>query len=275
MRKLNFAFVLALALMLLTIGFGTAEVYAQPNPVITLSPITGFSTVTIEGSGFSAWTGITIYWDGTRIPSIFSSQNEDIFTSIISVPTQTAPGFHTIAARDGYGAEATAFFNVIDMTGAQGAEGIQGPTGPQGIQGPEGPQGETGASAAQGPAGPTGPAGPEGPQGPEGPTGIAGEQGPPGENGLSLIWQGEWSADTTYSINDIISYKGSAYIAIAASTDNKPTSDSTFWELLAAKGDTGDQGETGSRGAGVTALFLAIAALILLTAGKVKKWTIG
>ena len=102
---------------------------------------------------------ITIYWDGEPIPTIPSplylhDTQEGGFTAIISIPTQTEPGEHTVMARDQKGATARAIFTVIDMTGPQGpageqgAPGRQGPAGTQGAPGEQGPRGEQGAPGA-------------------------------------------------------------------------------------------------------------------------------
>ena len=109
-------------------------------------------------------------------------------------------------------------------TGAMFGRGPQGPTGPQGIQGIQGIQG---------------PAGPQGPQGVEGP------QGPQGERGLT--WRGAYAGGTAYEPDDAVSYDGAAYICILASTGNLPT-DTTYWQVLSAKGDTGPQGPQGDPG---------------------------
>lgn len=70
-------------------------------------------------------------------------------------------------------------------------------------------------------------------------------QGPQGEVGMT--WQGTYSGGTTYAVDDAVSYNGSSYICILASTGNLPTDD-TYWELLADKGDTGDTGAKGDKG---------------------------
>ena len=82
----------------------------------------------------------------------------------------------------------------------------------------------------------------EGVQGPVGPQGEQGIQGEPG-----LTWQGEWAAGTAYVVDDAVSYQGSSYVAIAASTGEAPGS-GTSWDLLAQKGDTGEQGPQGIQG---------------------------
>ncbi len=57
--------------------------------------------------------------------------------------------------------------------------------------------------------------------------GYGGIQGPPGE----IIPTGEYDNSTPYSIGDAVSYFGSSYVAIAATTGNIPT-DETYWQLL-------------------------------------------
>jgi hypothetical protein len=139
---------------------------AQINPSarnIVLSPYTGFASTTILGSGFSNNSRVTITWDGTTIPSVPSPITTDAtggFAALISIPTQTVPGAHTVNATDEAGNWATATYTVVDMTGPTGLQGQQGPRGDAGLQGSTGPQG---------------------------PKGDTGQQGLPGENQLVLI----------------------------------------------------------------------------------------
>ena len=115
---------------------------------LTLSPDTGFASVTVTGMNFDPNSVITIAWDGTTVPTVPSPLRTDgagSFTALISVPTQTAAGAHTIAATDEGGNTLQATFTVIDMTGPAGATGAIGPAGPTG---PQGPQGEVGPSGA-------------------------------------------------------------------------------------------------------------------------------
>lgn len=164
-------------------GITANEVYAHPA-MISLSPASGFSVTTITGSGFFGGM-VTIYWDGDPIstipPSLYGDESGN-FTAIISVPSQTDPGEHTVMARNQEGNKGSAIFEVVDMTGPQGPQGEQGPAGPQGLAGEQGPPGEQGE---QGSAGQQGPAGERGPQGEQGPQGLSGgEQELPVEQGL-------------------------------------------------------------------------------------------
>lgn len=63
-------------------------------------------------------------------------------------------------------------------------------------------------------------------------------------------WMGEYSALTTYSVLDAVTYDGSSYImkTVAPSAGYVPTN-TTYWVVLAEKGDTGATGATGADGA--------------------------
>lgn len=52
--------------------------------------------------------------------------------------------------------------------------------------------------------------------------------------------RGAWSSASTYATNDVVSYtNGSSYLAIQASTNQNPSTQTAYWLLLASKGDTG------------------------------------
>lgn len=59
---------------------------------------------------------------------------------------------------------------------------------------------------------------------------------------------GAYDGGTTYNTGDVVEYNGSSYIAKQGTTGNLPT-DTTYWQLLAEKGDTGASGDTGATGA--------------------------
>lgn len=84
--------------------------------------------------------------------------------------------------------------------------------------------------------------GPEGIQGDPGPAGDTGPQGPQGEPGGIVAWSGAWDSGTTYAENDAVSWNGSSYVAIQASTDVEPGVDSgweSYWMVLASGGGSG------------------------------------
>ncbi len=64
---------------------------------------------------------------------------------------------------------------------------------------------------------------------------------------LPLAWLGPWDAAATYDKNQIVSYLGSAWIALRRNIAQPPDM-GTDWHLLAQKGDTGPQGIQGVRG---------------------------
>jgi hypothetical protein len=130
---------------------------------------------------------------------------------------------------EGYG-------QVIDSDGNWVGEPITGLQGPQGAQGEQGPKGDTGDT------------GPQGAQGLQGLQGLQGPQGIPGLPGAGVAWQGEWSNATTYSQNDGVGYQGSSYISKQDGNVNHLPTDTAWWDLWVAKGDTGDQGPQGEPG---------------------------
>ena len=51
--------------------------------------------------------------------------------------------------------------------------------------------------------------------------------------------RGAWGSGSTYAVNDVVSLSGSSYLAIQASTNQNPATQTAYWLVLAAKGDTG------------------------------------
>jgi hypothetical protein len=232
--RLSLSVALALILLFSLMATIANGVYAQAAS-ITLYPTSGFSTVTVQGFGFNAYSGVKIYWDGAEIPSVLSIEGQNEFTAIISVPTQASPGSHIVKAEDGYGETDSKPFYVIDITGPPGPVGPQGPAGPEGPPGPEGPAGPEGESGPEGPAGPEGESGVFGSVGSEGPPG---EQGPAGEKGE----QGEPGPQ-------------------APQGERGPP------------GEQGPEGSSGSAtGVSIAALLLALLVLGLMVARRAMKW---
>lgn len=134
-----------------------ALVWSVPDPVLELTPATGFASTTIVGSGgFAANSKVTITWDGTPLPTVPMEITTDAygnFTAIVSVLTPTVPGVHTVNATDESGRSAWTTFTVVSMTGPQGPQGDEGP---QGLPGPTGATGEQGLKGDQGEQGPAG-----------------------------------------------------------------------------------------------------------------------
>lgn len=67
--------------------------------------------------------------------------------------------------------------------------------------------------------------------------------------GDGFTFRGSFDSGTTYNINDVVQYNGSAYVAIqnSISTGTAPDIDTSNWALFVSKGDTGSAG-----GGGVT-----------------------
>jgi hypothetical protein len=78
--------------------------------------------------------------------------------------------------------------------------------------------------------------------GTNGTNGTNGSNGANGANGLSLTLRGAWSALTTYSLNDVVSYNGSSYGAVLSGTNHQPDTSPTFWTLIASGGAGGGSG---------------------------------
>ena len=169
MDKLKLVSVVALVLAVAALAFATSEVHSDNGASIELSPSSGFSSFTIEGSGFTD-SQITIYWDGSVVSDIFYWQlyGPD-FTAIVDVPSGSQPGNHRVTAVDVDDNTAVAMFTVVDMSGPQGPEGEAGISGSSGLPGSPGPQGPAGAS------------------GPAGNMGRPGEDASPGVNMTAII----------------------------------------------------------------------------------------
>ena len=61
---------------------------------------------------------------------------------------------------------------------------------------------------------------------------------------LRFEWKGAYNGSTAYAVDDVVSYNGSSYICILASTGNLPTN-TTYFQPMATKGSDGtDVGTT-------------------------------
>src|SRR6056300_299988 len=58
---------------------------------------------------------------------------------------------------------------------------------------------------------------------------------------IKFKWQGAYAGGTAYTVDDVVSYQGSSYICILASTGNLPTN-ATYWELMSQAGTNGTDG---------------------------------
>ena len=61
---------------------------------------------------------------------------------------------------------------------------------------------------------------------------------------IKLNWKGAYNSSTAYKVDDVVSYNGSSYVCIQASTGNLPTV-TTYWNQMSAAGTDGtDVGTT-------------------------------
>ena len=61
---------------------------------------------------------------------------------------------------------------------------------------------------------------------------------------IKLNWKGAYNSSTAYIVDDVVSYNGSSYVCIQASTGNLPTV-TTYWNQMSAAGTDGtDVGPT-------------------------------
>ena len=58
---------------------------------------------------------------------------------------------------------------------------------------------------------------------------------------IKFVWQGAYSGATAYVADDVVSYNGSSYICILASTNNLPTN-ATYWSQMSSAGTNGTNG---------------------------------
>ncbi len=65
---------------------------------------------------------------------------------------------------------------------------------------------------------------------------------------FGVNWMGTWDSGTPYEQKDAVSYDGSSYIATDTSLGEVPPSGN--WDLLAQKGEDGEQGIQGEKGGG-------------------------
>jgi len=137
-------------------------------------------------------------------------------------------------------------------SGTSGSNGTSGTSGSSGTSGTSGSSGTSGFDGASGTSGTSGSSGTSGEQGPEGPEGAQGIEGPVGVSGLT--WQGSWSNNSLYDMNDAVGYASASWwcVATVSSTASviAPDLDTTNinWALLAAQGSQGPMGAQGVQG---------------------------
>jgi hypothetical protein len=58
---------------------------------------------------------------------------------------------------------------------------------------------------------------------------------------IKFNWQGAYAGGTAYAVDDVVSYNGSSYVCILASTGNLPTN-ATYFEQMSSAGTNGTDG---------------------------------
>jgi hypothetical protein len=58
---------------------------------------------------------------------------------------------------------------------------------------------------------------------------------------IKFNWKGTYNAGTAYAIDDVVSYNGSSYVCIQASTNNLPTV-TAYWDVMSSAGTNGTNG---------------------------------
>jgi hypothetical protein len=214
------------------------------------------ATVTNAGTSSAAVFNFTIPRGDTGVTGATGATGAAA-TVGVGTTTTGAPGSSANVTNSGTTSAATFNFTIprgdVGATGATGATGSTGATGTAAtIAAGTTTTGAAGSSATVTNAGTSSAAvfNFTIPQGNVGATGATGAQGVPGIN-----WLGAWNSGTTYAIRDGVSYNGSSYYAIAASTNQVPTNTS-FWDVLAEKGANGSgSGTVTSVGLSAPAVF--------------------
>ena len=88
----------------------------------------------------------------------------------------------------------------------------------------------------------------DGLDGKNGRDGRDGKDGRDGNDGAGLNWTGVYKPSQTYSVNDLVEYLGSSYIAVAPSQNKPPNQSRQFWNLFSAAGASGANGPKGDPG---------------------------
>ncbi len=63
-----------------------------------------------------------------------------------------------------------------------------------------------------------------------------------------IEWQGDWQADKSYELNDVVNRNGQAYIYVLPASGSEDPLDNDPWELMVDRGETGSIGPQGVAG---------------------------
>jgi hypothetical protein len=71
----------------------------------------------------------------------------------------------------------------------------------------------------------------------------------PGPGGSDKwIFVGSWQPNILYLQGSVVEYEGSSYLVTAENSQQQPPTDDSFWHLIAARGEDGQDGEQGPQG---------------------------
>ena len=80
-------------------------------------------------------------------------------------------------------------------------------------------------------------------KGDKGDVGNSGTNGVDGADG-DITWEGTWISQN-YTTNQAVNYNGSTYVCKLNTTSSQIPTDTTYWDLMASKGDQGPSGSAG------------------------------
>ena len=191
-----------------------------------------------------------VYADALYINGQQISDGENA-TITIGTTSTLSPGSSATVTNTGTSTNAVLNFGI--PKGEQGIQGVKGDTGAQGIQGPQGPQGIQGV---------------KGDTGAQGIQGIQGNTGPMGS--ISHSYKGMWQPYTQYYTNDVVIWaedtvgpRFSCYIALQDNITQTPPRpydfSSSYWAILAMRGDNGAKGNDGKDGSSVNVADVLLA----------------
>jgi hypothetical protein len=215
------------------------------NNTIGFSNQNLFTTSTVQfaqvKADWGAAGGYTFTPDNSNDSGMFAS--EDGRVQIVSnnvVALETIPSSYNILKKDVHFSNDIFVANTASVTTVRFADDTEMITAPVLIQGYTGSIGYTGSTGAQGDIGYTGS------------TGAQGDIGYTGSAGADALWNftAAYSPGASYAVGDLATYDGSTWYRINSNGGNvgDTPSEGTFWTNIAAKGNQGEIGYTGSAG---------------------------
>jgi hypothetical protein len=94
----------------------------------------------------------------------------------------------------------------------------------------------------------TGSSGTSGTSGTSGSSGTAGSSGTSGSSGIGFDYTGEWYVNTSYQVNDVVTYDGQSYVALIDNVAKQPSIWPSVWQVFSAAGSSGTSGTSGTSG---------------------------